>query len=81
MGIDMQGRKGYAQWVKRFKLAFSNNGSQFVEAFSGMEFDANVDQNTVVSVPIPKLKTKYLRIIPTEVHGFKTCRLDVRIER
>ena len=40
-GIDLQGRKDEDQWVTKFKVMASTNGTDFKYVFDGKEFDGN----------------------------------------
>lgn len=40
-GIDLRGRKDLTQWVTKFKVMASTNGTDFKYVFDGKEFDGN----------------------------------------
>lgn len=77
--IDLQGRKACPQWVTKFKLMVSFDGTNFFYAYNGKEFDGNTDNESVKQISIPKLQTKYLRLVPTAFHEWKSCRFAVKI--
>lgn len=79
IGIDLQGRKGSNQWITKFKIMTSQNGTNFNYAFNGREFEGNTDNETVKSIEIPKIETRYLRFVPTGHNVWKSCRIGVKI--
>ncbi|PFX19748.1 EGF-like repeat and discoidin I-like domain-containing protein 3 [Stylophora pistillata] len=81
--LATQGRNMYEQWVTKYKLQYSNNGSTF-QVFkqdgesSDKVFVGNSDRDTVVKNPvISPIKARYLRLIPTEWHNHISKRIEL----
>ncbi|XP_072051539.1 EGF-like repeat and discoidin I-like domain-containing protein 3 [Amphiura filiformis] len=88
-GVLTQGRASNVnddccpQWVTKFKVQYSNDGSywEFVQSAnnqSAMIFDGNTDQDTVITNPFPTpVSASYIRILPTEWNQWISLRFEV----
>ncbi|XP_029202215.2 uncharacterized protein LOC114966489 [Acropora millepora] len=78
--LAIQGRQNAAQWVTKFKLAYSYDGVFFKEYREDKivkEFSGNADQFTVVSFLLKNpIITRFIRILPVAWHGAIALRAD-----
>ncbi|XP_022809858.1 uncharacterized protein LOC111346861 [Stylophora pistillata] len=74
--IGIQGRHDYAQWVTKFRVAYSTDGQHFT--LQNQEYSGNRDQNTLVINDLAKsIKAQYVRILPQEWHGHISLRMEL----
>ncbi len=63
-GVAIKGRKNSDQWVKTFKIKYSDNG-EWKDVDGGATFTGNVDKDTQVEVDFATpVTTRYIRIYP-----------------
>ncbi|XP_029200554.2 uncharacterized protein LOC114965136 [Acropora millepora] len=80
--VATQGRHLVNQWVTKYKLQYSSDGSKF-EYYKGVQgqskdFLGNADQNTVVSHELDTpIRARYIRFRPTEWHGHISMRVEL----
>jgi len=71
--VQTQGRYDAPEWVKTFNLAISTDGETFayiVENGDVIEFDANIDRDSVATNALPApMHAQYVRIFPRSWHG------------
>ncbi|XP_066022495.1 EGF-like repeat and discoidin I-like domain-containing protein 3 [Pocillopora verrucosa] len=78
-----QGRNAYNQWVKKFRIQYSDDGVNFsFYQIPGQnfpkEFIANQDSDTVVFQQIhPSIKARYIRLLPTIWHNHISMRMEL----
>ncbi|XP_022782671.1 uncharacterized protein LOC111323557 [Stylophora pistillata] len=78
-----QGRNAYVQWVKKYKVQYSDDGVNFSfyqipGQSSPKEFIANQDSNTVVFHELyPSIEARYVRVLPTEWHNHISMRMEL----
>ncbi|XP_078363993.1 polycystin family receptor for egg jelly-like [Oculina patagonica] len=81
-GVATQGRSGFAQWVTKYNLQYSDDGVNFYYYMeqghiSIMDFVGNTDQNTVVYHEInPPITARYIRFRPVSWYA----RIAMRVE-
>ncbi|RMX52485.1 hypothetical protein pdam_00013777, partial [Pocillopora damicornis] len=74
--IGMQGRQDYAQWVTKYRVAYSTDGQHF--SVQNQKFSGNRDQNTLVITDVAQsIKAQYIRILPQEWHGHISLRMEL----
>ncbi|KAL5022368.1 hypothetical protein ScPMuIL_001523 [Solemya velum] len=81
-GRDAISDSGTIQWVKTFKVLYSDDGQAWetVKGESGdaMVFNGNTDQNTEVTNNLPQpISARFLRIKPLTWHAYMSMRFDV----
>ncbi|WP_411016607.1 discoidin domain-containing protein, partial [Salmonella sp. s51944] len=74
-GILLQGRGDYPQWVKSFRVLFSNDNNDF---YSTEVIEGNFDQNTVARRFFDRpIVARYFRINPVTWQGSISIRFDL----
>ena len=64
-GVQIQGRKDSNQWVTKFKVSYSINGSNYTLVDNGKIFTGSNDRNTINNVLFnSNVKARYVRIHP-----------------
>ena len=77
--IQLQGRgDGYDEWVKKYRLQYSENLTDWKDVEGGEEFTGNSDRETIVSNKLANsIKCAAIRIIPTEWQQHISMRCEV----
>ena len=77
-GVQIQGRKDWNQWVTKFKVSYSINGSNYTLVDNGKIFTGNNDRNTINDVLFnSKVKARYVRIHPQKWYRHISMRCGV----
>lgn len=81
-GIAIKGRADANEWVTKFSVKSSLDGSTWVNVDGGKVFTGNTDRNTLVKVKFDTpINTKYIRIYPKAISGYMSLRADlIRIQ-
>ena len=86
--ILIQGRADAPQWVTSFRLAVSDDGTNFEfvtadgstspSAAAAQTFTGNTDQVTVVTVSLPvPITTRHVRLLPLTFTGHYSLRWEI----
>jgi len=76
-GVAVQGRADAAQWVKRFSVLTSENGSKWV---SQGTFNGNFDHLSVCRVRFKSpVLARFVKFIVLQYHGYPCMRVDVLV--
>ncbi|CDW91374.1 galactose-binding domain-containing protein [Stylonychia lemnae] len=77
-GVALQGRQNATQWVTRFKVMYSLDGSTWTNHENGQEFEGSMDQNTVVEVKFKEsFVARSVRIVPIQWHEHISMSFEV----
>ena len=81
-GVAIKGRASANEWVTKFSVKSSSNGSTWVNVDGGKVFTGNTDRNTQVNVKFDTpVNTRYIRIYPKAISGYMSLRADlIRIQ-
>ena len=81
-GVAIKGRATANEWVTKFSVKSSSNGSTWVNVDGGKVFTGNTDRNTQVNVKFDTpVNTRYIRIYPKAISGYMSLRADlIRIQ-
>ena len=81
-GVAIKGRASANEWVTKFSVKSSSNGSTWVNVDGGKYFTGNTDRNTQVNVKFnTPVNTRYIRIYPKAISGYMSLRADlIRIQ-
>ena len=81
-GVAIKGRASANEWVTKFSVKSSSNGSTWVNVDGGKVFTGNTDRNTQVNVKFnTPVNTRYIRIYPKAISGYMSLRADlIRIQ-
>ncbi|XP_055959260.1 hemocytin [Patella vulgata] len=79
--IRTQGREGFNQWIKAYKIEYSTDGTQFkyYEEQPGVQkiFSANFDDKSLVTQQLIPTTAKYIRLRPVSWNGAIALRFGV----
>lgn len=79
-GISTQGRLGYAEWVKTYRVSYSYDGllyADYKEEPEAKVFVGNNDQSTVVHNDLKEgIVTRFIRIHPITYSGWMSFRTE-----
>ena len=80
--VATQGRESYPQWVKSYRIEYSNDGVNFTSYNGGAAFTGNTDQNTIVKNNFtPTINARYIRFILLTNQDRFSARFEVYILR
>eukprot|EP01132_Coremiostelium_polycephalum_P007975 gene7975-9809_t len=78
--IKIQGRADatYDEYVKSYKVEYSNDGISWNEYNKGQIFKANSDRDTIVTnALVPPIMAKSIKILPIDYHNHVAMRLEI----
>ncbi|XP_028411631.1 lactadherin-like, partial [Dendronephthya gigantea] len=79
-GISTQGRINHNQFVKNYKVSFSQNGYNFedyIRKGAVKVFKGNTDRNSIVhNTVIPRISARFIRIHPTAWNKHISMRVE-----
>ena len=76
--IQLQGRADWDNWVKKYKLKATEDGTTWFDVNGGEVFTGNTDGTTIVSNKLQNpIKCTAIRICPTEWQGSILMRCEV----
>ncbi|KAL9987547.1 hypothetical protein ACROYT_G001872 [Oculina patagonica] len=81
--VATQGRSDYPQWVTKYKLAYSDNGKNFMRywergQFTEKTFAGNRDQYTIKRhVLYTPIRARYIRFLPMAWYGHISMRVEL----
>lgn len=79
-GVVTQGRRGYNQWVKSFKVQVSEDGDSWRMVHCGRVFKGNKDQSTKLKTKFDyPVRARYVKIEPQTWHAHISMRAGVLI--
>ena len=77
LGVISQGSYTHDQWVSKYKLSYSRNGSEFESLFNDRQFNGNTDRNSEVPNMFDQpIMARAIRIHPTEWNGHISLRFE-----